>query len=293
MITRVLLVGSNGYVGKNICFNFKKNKNLFLKTSSHLVNGADYSMNSANESDCLNILKNFDVVIFCSAIFTETKESKKVNFDFPLKLFNLANITGVKKFIFLSTTLVAGDSTESEVSDIIYRNSYKDSYSKFKAKAELELNKVKGPTDLIILRLSHIYDNKTQNFRGIFKFIYKMHKFKLVAFPKIKAKKSLLHIDNLISLITKILNSNKVSGTYYVNDGYYYNLLEISNFISKHSDKSKIYHLNIDTKLYKFLSLFIAKRYHQLEFFNKDLMFSTKKTQKTFNWNPEAKIIHN
>lgn len=290
MINKVLIVGSNGFIGKNITLYLNSFEDIDVMTSSHKNNKADFSLAINNLDDNLDNLKKFDVIIFCSAIFENSNQSENINYKFPLKIFKLANTAKVKKFIFLSSTLVVGEKTDSKVSKILFKDTYNDSYSKFKAKAEKDLNKIKGPTDLIILRLSHVYNHEVKNFRGVFKFLYKLQKLKFVILPNKKVKKSLLHIDNLKTLMYKIINSNNKSGTFYVNDGDFYDLEEISKYVSTCKNISNISHIRINTKLYRFISLFFLKKYPQLKYFTENLMFSISDTIDAFNWDPLTKI---
>jgi len=292
MLNNVLIIGSNGFVGKNIKPYLDNIDNISVKTSSHQVGKADFCINPQNVVKSASIIKKFDVIIFCPAYFSDSKESRAINYEFPLNFFKLANTVGVKKFIFLSTTLVAKEMTQSEIDKIVFQDSYVEQYPKYKAKAEISLNQINGPTNLIILRLSHIYNNEITSFKGIFRFILKLQKLKFLILPNIKVKKSLLHIDNLKKLLLKIIYSHNISGTYYVNDGVYYDLIDISRYIAKCNGNSKIYHFRISTKLFRFFSLFFISKYPQLKFYARDLMFSSKKTQDTFKWNPEAEIIN-
>tara|TARA_X000001036_G_scaffold439281_1_gene489813 strand:+ start:730 stop:1620 length:891 start_codon:yes stop_codon:yes gene_type:complete len=291
MTNKVLIVGSNGFVGKNISSYLHGYESINVKTSSHLINKADLTINLDNIDEQKNVLKEFNTIVFCPAVFKESIRSKNINYDFPLKFFKHANEAGVKKFIFLSTTLVVSEKTDSEVFKIVFKDFYKDSYSRFKAKAEKDLKKVKGPTNLIILRLSHIYNNEVNHFRGIFKFLDKLQKLKFVILPSSQVKKSLLHIDNLNTLILKIIYSMPISGTFYVNDGYYYDLKQISKFVSHNSRGYKIKHLYVGLNVYKILRIFFKKKYPQFENFAENLLFSISNTSETFNWHPDAKLI--
>ena len=290
MKSRVLVVGANGYIAKNIIGFLEKNSsNLNITTSSHDGLNADHTLNYYEGYDA--VVKNVDTIIFCSALLANHKDISKVNTEFPLNLYIQANKAGVRHFVFLSTTLVSGYKTDQEILECSFQDKYDDPYSQTKANAEKKLNKAKDKTSLISLRLSHVYDDNLENFRGIFKLFYKLQKFNLLILPKQNIKKSMLHIDNLNSLIIKVIYSKNISGTFFVNDGYYYNLDQISKFVSASSNRNGVRHLHVNFHIFGLLSNFLRNRYPQFNNLTENLMFSISNRSKVFNWIPSAKMI--
>lgn len=288
---KVLLVGINGFIASRLKKYLQSlDEGISIITSSHNGKGADYKINHNNISQYNQALSEVETIIFCPALFKDEGDGMNVNADFPVNLYIEANKAGVSKFIFLSTTLVSGEKTNSEVFDCGFRDSYEDFYSKSKAIAEKKLMTISDQTSLIILRLSHVYSDESHDFRGIFRFIDRLQKLKFIFLPKLEVRKSMLHIDNLSSLVEKIIKSLNVSGTFYVNDGKYYSLCDISRFVSRSNNRSDAVHIFLNPIIFNKLSKKLSPRYPQLQNFSEDLMFSINATLDTFNWHPKPLI---
>ena len=61
MLNNVLIIGSNGFVGKNIKPYLDNIDNISVKTSSHQVGKADFCINPQNVVKSASIIKKFDV----------------------------------------------------------------------------------------------------------------------------------------------------------------------------------------------------------------------------------------
>jgi len=222
---RILITGANGFIGSNLVNFFSKNHRLLLITRSnnkllnHLV--LDYKDMFSEEGK--KIIKNFAPthIIHCAALAHENirrnkrnlKFIKKINVDFPIKLYLFGNSIGVEKFIFLSSIGVHirnGQSKKviNENSEILFNNLYTN--SKIEAEMKLKKKSKKRNTILIILRPAMVYGFSCP---GNFKKLQTSVEIGLpLPFKNLNNQRSFLYIGNLVSAIAlccKKCNSNK------------------------------------------------------------------------------------
>ncbi len=311
----ILLTGSTGYIGSHISYIFKKNKikyigiDNFSKSSiNNTINKKHFSkLDYGNKNKIKNLLANNSIssVIHCAAYayVLEGERKKKIYFHNNVqkskKFINECIRRKIKNFIFLSSSNVYKDSNKKKIENSKIKISHiKNNYGKTKFLIEkFLLSKKKNFKNLIILRLFNIagytndfkysekiIDKNLRIFPLIFKNIKKKkiisihvkNKYKRFIYPK----RDYLHINDLLSLITRIIrkiNKSNKKGIYNVGMGINYSLNEILSLISK----------RLRPKIRKNLKL----KYKEID--SKELISTLsdiKKTKKTFNWNPKNSI---
>ena len=115
----VLLTGSTGFVGQHLIPELKDDYVLSYINRSDNGNPNQHIANIDADSDYTRALKEINVVIHCAArvhIMAEKSESpldefRAVNTQGTLNLATQAARAGVKRFIFVSTIKVNGEST--------------------------------------------------------------------------------------------------------------------------------------------------------------------------------------
>ena len=231
---KVLVTGASGYVGKSIVDSLRLNDafELFVVVRDqshgapitnpvsidHVVSISDIT----HVEDWTDLLKSIDIVIHAAAV---VHQNISVDVDYLLaanatatkKLASDAKSSGVKQFIFLSSVAVyakCGDVLISEDSETKPDTHYGES----KLMAEQYLNEISKNTQMkvVVLRPPMIYGPECPgNFSTLVALIRKPIPLPL---GSINSKRSLLGIDNFISLITQIVSNAPVSGTYNVAD---------------------------------------------------------------------------
>ncbi|MCM2604248.1 NAD-dependent epimerase/dehydratase family protein [Rossellomorea marisflavi] len=251
---KILITGKNSYVGKNV--------------SSWLDNSpAKYciDMISLRGNDWENKdFSQYDVVFHVAGIAHVSSDPQlkelyyKVNRDLTIQVANKAKAAGVKQFIFMSSIIVYGDSSNDK--NVISRETLpkpSNFYGNSKLEAEagiraLESNQFK----IVIIRPPMIYGKGAKgNYR---KLSNVARKFPL--FPKIENARSVLHIDNLCEFI-KIIIDNEETGIFFPQNKEYVKTSELVELIAEFHGKKMYF-----TKLFNPLLNILSVRY---KIFNK------------------------
>ena len=222
---KVLITGANGFIGRSL-----------LSTN---INGISYRLavrnNSENfpnphetvfinsissETDWSEALENVDAVVHLAARVHVLREGdidpiseyKKVNVDGTINLAKQAILTGVKRFIFMSSIKVNGETTSKKLPFTPEdKENPRDPYSESKYEAEKELIRLtKGEKmDYVILRPTIVYGSGVKaNFLSLIQWIKKNLPLPLGA---VRNLRSFLAIENLVDFIHLCLKHNSAA----------------------------------------------------------------------------------
>jgi UDP-glucose 4-epimerase len=227
-IKRVLITGSNSYVGTNVeKWLMKEPDKFYVETIS--VRGEAWKSFDFSK---------FDVVFHVAGIahVKETKKNKdlyfKVNRDLAFEVAAIAKKNNVKQFIFMSSLSVYG--IEGSLRKIVEINNEsiedpKTFYGSSKFEAEKKILKLNSKIfKVCIVRPPMIYG---KNAPGNFRKLYNLIKF-FRLFPKVKNSRSLLNIE-FLSLKIEHYITNDYEGYYFPQDEEYSSTSQIVDFISK------------------------------------------------------------
>lgn len=128
-MTNVLITGANGFIGNSIVMKIASLDNYKVRVAVR-KNSATFpdsvavfeNFDISKNTDWARTLENIDIVIHCAARVHIMKdiskdpisEYRKVNTDGTLNLARQAELSGVKRFIFLSSVGVYGEKTLSQ-----------------------------------------------------------------------------------------------------------------------------------------------------------------------------------
>ena len=240
---KVLITGANSYIGTS-----------FEKYIAE--NGVDFEIDTL---DLLNpdwrkySFSGYDSVFHVAGIAHFSKdESKKdlyykVNTELTEEVAKIAKQQGVNQFIFMSSIIVYGDSTNSQ--RIITKDtqpSPSDFYGDSKWQAEQRLNKLSTPSfNIVILRPPMIYGKGS---KGNYPRLSKLSKT-LPIFPKIENQRSMLHIDNLCECIRQVIERGE-SGVFFPQNKEYVCTYELVGEIAASQGK-KVYLISIFNPIIK------------------------------------------
>ena len=232
---RLLLTGATGFVGNAIQQRIVADGKYDLTIAVRNVNKQLEAIRIVKvddlkyNTDWRDALKNIDVVVHSAARVHVMKEEStdplsefhKVNVEGTLNLARQAADTGVKRFIFISSIKVNGESTElgnpytadSKPNPI-------DPYGISKYEAEQGLLKLAEttPLEVVIIRPTLVYgENVKGNFHSLMKWAYKG-----LPLPTGGIKqnlRSLVSVDNLIDfIITCIEHKNAKNEVFLISD---------------------------------------------------------------------------
>ncbi|MCD4667122.1 MAG: NAD-dependent epimerase/dehydratase family protein, partial [Sulfurimonas sp.] len=188
---KVLLTGSNGFIGNYFKDNYENKYN---------INTFSFLNDNFQDLD----LQNTDTIIHLSALVHQMggaseKEYEKVNVTQTLNLANKAKENGVKHFIFMSTVKVYGEETKTAYKEDSSCNP-QDDYGKSKLKAEIELQKLENDNFKIsIIRTPIVYGYGVK--ANIKSLINLVDKVSVLPFADIENKRSMVYVGNLCYLI--------------------------------------------------------------------------------------------
>lgn len=225
---KLLITGKNGYIANRLYKSFCNREHYDAKKIS-IRNGVKE----------LN-LTNIETIIHTAAIVhtKETSESivdyKNVNFELTKELAIHAKYQGVKHFIFISSMAVFGN-VVGEINEFSSTNpeSY---YGKSKLAAEQYLQKLEDEFfKVAIIRPPMVYGPDCP---GNFFLLSKMSK-RVLLFPKVSNKRSMIFIGNLVALVEQIV-LDKETGLFHPQDPQLICTSEMVKELAK-AQKKKLY----------------------------------------------------
>lgn len=158
----------------------------------------------------------------------------KINRDLTFEVAQKAKDSHVSQFVFLSTMGVYGQHI-----GVITKNTVpnpKTNYGKSKLQAEKLISVLKSDNfKVCILRLPMVYgDDCKGNYQNIVKIVEK-----LPIFPRVNNKRSLIHIENLVSFIKMVIDK-RLDGIYFPQNREYIKTIDLAKEIACQK-KKKIY----------------------------------------------------
>lgn len=231
----VLVTGANGLVGRALCVAFAHSGQAVIAAARQTL--PDRAPNIVNfqvrtlaiDTDWQHGLQGCDAVVHLAArvhVMTDTvadplTEFRRVNVDGTLNLARQAAAVGVRRFIFVSSIKVNGESTRlGEAFTANDVSSPQNPYSISKHEAEQGLRKLAVETgmEVVIIRAPLVYGAGVRaNFQCMMRWLKWGVPLPLGA---IQNKRSLVALDNLVDLIITCLNHpNAANQTFLVADG--------------------------------------------------------------------------
>lgn len=260
----IIVTGSSGFVGKNLCPYLE---NLGFKVTYLSLRNDDWKE---------RFPKNAFAVLHLAGLAHDLKNTNKeadyfrVNTELTQEIYDLFLDSEIKKFIYFSSVKAVADSLGDEILDENHKPNPITTYGKSKLKAEQYIlsKNLKTEQKAYILRPSMIHgpDNKG-NLNLLYGMISKGIPYPFAAFEN---ERSFLSIDNLNFVVSELLVNNINSGVYNVTDSTYistYNLINLINRVI--GKKAKIFKVN------KKVIIFVAKIGDLIKF-----PFTTEKLNK-------------
>jgi nucleoside-diphosphate-sugar epimerase len=229
-MTKILITGSNSFVGKSI-IEYSKNRDI---SEISLIDNKPEEIN----------FKDIEIVIHLAAIVHQYKKTPEneyyqVNRDLTLRVAECSKKGGVKQFIFLSTFKVYGDIIPPDM--ILNENSPcfpADAYGKSKREAELGLIKLEESSFIVsIIRTPLVYGIGVKaNMLSLLNLVYR---FPILPFAEMNNSRCYTYTENLVGFIDRIIEI-KASGIFIAMDQKPLSTTKLVEYISKYFDK-KIY----------------------------------------------------
>lgn len=260
----VLLTGSSGFIGsfvnKLLDYRCCIATRTFGPKSS---NSRQLLMSNLIGSKTQSLLDGTQVVIHLAGLAhsdTFQKEDyREVNFLGTLRLAQQASLSGVKRFVFVSSIGVNGTSTLDKPFSINSKVNPHNAYAKSKYDAEEGLKKIAQVSgmELVIVRPTLVYGpNAPGNFGSLTKLVKKLP---FLPFGLTNNKRDFISVLNLADfLITCASHPNAAGHTFLASDCETVSIKEFTNAIAKGLNKSLI-QLPIPTSLMQFTGKLLSK----------------------------------
>ena len=287
---KILVTGATGFVGRYLVNDLSKTDEViaFVRKKSSLLPSSVQQIVSNNFFD-IAIPKDTDVIVHLAGIAhnknNSVDEFKKINVDGTLELARKALEANIKRFIFISSIGVNGNSTYGKAFTEQDTPNPTNDYTKSKYEAEKALAKLFENTniDLVIIRPPLIYAHDAPgNFSKLLMLI-KLGQF--LPFGCTHNQRSFIAIENLVSFITTcIYHDTKINETFLIADDEVISTKQLIQCLSSGMGKSMIL-LPVPTKLLSILAD-VTGKVGMFEQLYGNLQIDKHKKKKFFNWHP-------
>lgn len=305
---KILITGATGFVGKKLT-------QLLLESTEHdLIIGLNksaltenlkyYSRLSTVVLPCSKYsefnLFGIDIIIHLAAYIPASEkkaenlmnELNEVNIQATTALAVNAALSGVKRFIYLSTLKVNGESTllsspfKSDLS-VIPTSPY--GISKYTAEEALKALAQNKSMEYVIIRPPLVYGPGVKgNFEQLLRLIL-MTKFPLPFGSLNRNKRSYVYIDNLIDLICVCIKNPKAANqVFLVSDDEDISTTELMTRMAKYFDK-RLLLLPLPVWMLKSIA-FVFRRKDQVRRLCDSLHVDIQKTKNTLDWQPKVRL---
>lgn len=293
---KILVTGASGFVGRYLVNDLSKTDEViaYVRKKSSLLPSSVQQIVSNNFFD-IALPKDTDVIVHLAGIAhnknNSVDEFKKINVDGTLELARKALEANIKRFIFISSIGVNGNSTHGKAFTEQDTPNPTNDYTKSKYEAEKALAKLFENThiDLVIIRPPLIYAHDAPgNFSKLLMLI-KLGQF--LPFGCTHNQRSFIAIENLVSFITAcIYHDTKINETFLIADDEVISTKQLIQCLSSGMGKSMIL-LPVPTKLLSTLAD-VTGKVSIFEQLYGNLEIDNRKAKKFFNWHPPKNSLN-
>lgn len=300
--SKILLTGYTGFVGEHL-LRVLNNQELVLlgRKKIELSNATFYQCSIDKEADYSEALTNVDVVIHCAArahimndiVLDPLREFRDINTSGTLNLSQQAAKKGVKRFIYISSIKVNGESTTNK--PLFTANDMpapRDPYGVSKAEAETGLLDIANETsmEVVIIRPPLVYGEGVKaNFASLMRFVGKGLP---LPFRAIKNnKRSLVSVYNLVDLIKVCIEHPKAANQIFLaSDDNDLSTAEIVALMAQVQGKRNVA-LPVPVWCFKLAGKLLNKA-DVIDRLTGSLQLDITYTKNTLNWTPPYSVEH-
>lgn len=241
----ILLTGSTGFVGKHITSTYNIHRHIVRKQELFEYKSI-FLVDSINSSTDWNMaFDDIDVVIHLAGLAHSShfsiEEYENVNIEGTIRLAIAAALSGVKRFVFVSSIGVNGTSTDSEPFSVKSTPNPHNAYAQSKYDAELGLQKISYETglELVIVRPTLVYGPNAPGNFGLLTHL--INRLPVLPFGLANNKRDFIAVQNLADLlITCATHPNAAGHTFLASDGETVSIKQFTNAIAEGLGKRAI-----------------------------------------------------
>ena len=303
---KICITGANGFIGKSLCKALNssdKSIRGFIRTLDLNKNYTKIEYLSVGDiSSKINWkgqLNGYDCIVHCAGRAHVMNKNEDldvyhlVNTEGTRRLAEQAAAVGVKKFVYLSSVKVNGESTGKIDNNKMFTNNDipepQDAYSISKFKAEKVLWEISAKTGLevVIVRLPLVYG---KDVKGNLARLIKLVKLGIpLPLSMIQNQRSMIGVDNLVDLIIQCIDHPVAAGkTFLVSDGEDLSTTDLINHIGiSMGRKARLFPVPIF--LLKLLGSILGKQ-KEINRLLGSLKVDSSYTQEVLNWTPPVSV---
>ncbi len=220
-VKRILITGSGGFVGTNLTRSLIKQYHI---SGIDLHQSGLSKLNEFYKWNELEHLQGYDTIIHLAGIAhnihnaSEPQTYYDVNIDLTKKIFDFFIRSESRMFIFFSSVKAVADSLDNKILTEGFIPNPKTPYGKSKLAAErhILMQRIAANKKVIILRpcMIHGPGNKG-NLNILYKYVKRGFPYPLGCFKNLR---SFLSVQNLVYIVTGLIENPVSSGTYNVAD---------------------------------------------------------------------------
>jgi len=294
MCSHILLTGASGFLGSAVLERIKDKNPILIGRNNNLKETNFFFKELTNDElydDCLN---GVEIIIHCAArahIMNDKysdplAEYRKVNVYGTENLARQAAAAGIKRFVFISSVKVSGESTTVKRP---YSESMKpvpeDAYGQSKYEAEEVLKQVSADTgmDVVIIRPPLVYGAGVKaNFRSLLK----LSSLSIpLPFGAVHNKRSMVYVENLVDFIIRCIDHpNAANQTFLISDGEDLSLKSLITYIRKAMGRSA-WLLPVPVSMFKLVGKLRGKS-GVVDRLVGDLQVDSSKARELLDWTP-------
>lgn len=295
---KILLTGATGFVGEALTPALTEHYDVVcVHRNKPKINNSDsishYVVGNYNEStDFTHALDGIDTVVHVAARAHVLKEKSrdpqvlynKINRDATINLAKQAAASGVRRFIFISSIKVFGESSEKPLQSFD-KPLPEDPYGRSKLEAELGLQKVSIDTgmEFVIIRPPLIYG---KNVRANFGILLKLARKNLpLPLGSVKNQRSIVSLHNLVDLILCCVEHPKAANEIFlVSDGKPVSTSDLLRKVTiAAGNRPRLFPFPVS--ILRLLASLVGKR-SMLEKLTGNLCVDISHTERTLSWKP-------
>ena len=283
-MNKIFISGASGFVGQKLVSAINTKKNTLRVLSRSNLPGIETvvcDLRSGNIPD--DALKGVDTVFHLAGIAHDaTKQDEQyitVNVKATEKLAELAAISGVQRFVFLSSVKAGGSLLKGLSITESDQVEPEGIYGKTKREAELKLLEIgrQSGMHVSVVRSSLVYGPAMKGNLGMM--FLGIEKGWFPSLPKVVNRRSMVHVDDLVKAILLVAKDDRANGEIFiVTDGIPHSSREIYEIMCNILGKS-IPKWHVPKFLFNFIALFSLSIRHKVNKLFGDDYYSSEKIQ--------------
>jgi len=298
---KILVTGATGFIGNKLCLALLKRADTVLAVSRSQVN-IDNNITLINkvlskDTDWQENLKDIDVVIHLAGRAHVMKDASddpyqayaEINIHATKQLAEQAALSGIKRFIYLSSVKVNGEHTDNVAFNEVDISNPEDDYGKTKCEAENVLISISKETgmEVVIIRPPLVYGHGV---KANFKSLIKLAQLNIpLPFGSITNKRSLIYIENLIDFIILCVNHPSAANqTFLVSDDEDVSTTQLIKYIKGASGKRPLL-IPVQQSWLRFVFQLIGKSSLSDRLLG-NLQVDITKAKTLLNWKPPYSV---